>query len=79
MSSFLNIRSSRPEVSRKKGVLKVKILQNSLKNIRDAFFNLINFRLKVRNFIEETLTYAPFVERRNFFEISAKNQHCNNG
>ena len=32
MSSFLNIKSSRPEVSCKKYVLKINILQNSLKN-----------------------------------------------
>ena len=37
MSSFLNIRSSCPEVS-EKGVL--KFLRNSLKNVRDAVFNL---------------------------------------
>ena len=46
MSSFLNIRRSRPEESRKKCVLKINILQDSLKNIDDAFFNLRKFQAK---------------------------------
>ena len=46
MPIFLNIRSSYPEVSCKNGVLKTKFLQNSLKNICDAVFNLIKFQAK---------------------------------
>ena len=62
MSSFLNIRSSRPEVSCKKGVLKVKILQNSFKNIRDAVFHLIKFQaIKFYNFIEKRLRHMSFL------------------
>ena len=38
MSSFLNIRSSHSEESCKKCLLKINILQDSLKNIHDAFF-----------------------------------------
>ena len=44
MSSFL--KNSRLEVSCKIGVLKIKTLQDSLKNIRDAVFNLIKIRAK---------------------------------
>ena len=44
-STFLNIRSSHPEESCKKCVLKINSLQNSLKNIHDAVFNLIKFQL----------------------------------
>ena len=40
--SFLNIKNSGLEVSSKKGVIEIKILQNSLKNIRDAVFKLIH-------------------------------------
>ena len=60
MSSFLNTRSSRLEVSCKKDVLHIKILENSLKKVRDAVFNLINFRLKVYNFIEKGLQHMCF-------------------
>ena len=42
MLSFLNARSSHPKVSYKKDVLKIKILQNWLKNIRDKVFNKIS-------------------------------------
>ena len=42
MSRFLYIRGSRLEVSCKEGVLKIKILQNSLKNIHDAVSNKIS-------------------------------------
>ena len=46
MSKFLEIRSNRPKVSCKKGVLKNS--QNSLKNIRDAVLNLMKFHAKVQ-------------------------------
>ena len=46
MSIFQKIRSSRQEVSYKKNFLKLKLLQNSLKNIRDVFFNLKKFQAK---------------------------------
>ena len=76
MSTFLNIRTSRPEVSCKKGVLKMIILQNSLKNNLYAVFNLIKFQAKVfQLYWEETPAYALFVERRKKyllkFEIAA--------
>ena len=59
MSSFINTRSSRPEVSCKKVVLKIKILQNSLKNIRDAVFNLMKFQAKdLKIFRKETPAYV---------------------
>ena len=65
MWSFLNIRNSRSEVSSKEGVLKIKILQNSLKNIHDAVFNLIKFQAKDQQFYwKETLGCALFVERQ---------------
>ena len=65
MSTFLNIRTSRPEVSCKKGVLKMIILQNSLKNNLYAVFNLIKFQAKVfQLYWEETPAYALFVEHR---------------
>ena len=46
MSRFQNIRGSLQEVSCEKGVLKIKILQNSLKTFRDAVFKLIKFQAK---------------------------------
>ena len=42
MLRLLYIRSSRVEVSCKEGVLKIKILQNSLENIHDAVSNKIS-------------------------------------
>ena len=47
-SRFLLIKYSvsKYSVSCKKGVLKIKILQNSLKNIRGAVFDLIKFYAK---------------------------------
>ena len=58
MSSFLNIRKSRPEESCKKSVLKINILQNSLKNISDAVFSLIKFQAKGRRlYWKETPAY----------------------
>ena len=45
MPSFLNIRSSRLEECFKY-VLKIPILQNSLKNIYDTVFNLLKFQAK---------------------------------
>ena len=46
MSSFVSIGGSALEVSRKKGVPKIKIFQDSLKGIRDAVFNLIKFQAR---------------------------------
>ena len=82
MWSFLNIRNSRPEVSSKKDVLKIKIFENSLKNIGDAVFNLIKFHAKDQQFYwEETSGYALFVEcqQNATSEISSKNQNCSTG
>ena len=65
MSSFLNIRSSRPEVSCKKGVIKIKILQNFLKNIRCSVFDLIKSQAKgLQIYWKKTPAYLRFVERR---------------
>ena len=50
MSNFLNIKSSRPSISCKKGVLKIKNLQNSLKIIRYAVFKSIEFQAKLQRF-----------------------------
>ena len=52
----------------KKGVLKIKILQNSLKNIRDEAFTLIKFQQKVCNFIEKRLQHMCFP--KNFADVS---------
>ena len=63
MPSFLNI--------------KIKILQNSLKNIRDTGFNLFTFQTNcLQLYWKGTPTYALFVERRqtSTSEISSKNQ-----
>ena len=46
MPSLLNITNSYLEESRKKCVLKLNILQNSLKNIHEAVLNLIKFLAK---------------------------------
>ena len=75
MWSFLNIRNTRPEVSSKKEVLKIKILQNSLKDIRDAVFKLIKFQAKDQQvYWKETTGCALFVECRQnaTSEISSK-------
>ena len=77
MWSFLNIRNSLSEVSSKKGVFKIKILQNSLKNIRDAAFKLIKFQVKDQQvYWKETTGCALFVEHQQNAnsEISSKNQ-----
>ena len=59
MSIFQKIRSSRQEVSYKKNFLKLKLLQNSLKNIRDVFFNLKKFQAKgLQLYWKETRVYA---------------------
>ena len=59
MSIFQKIRSSRQEVSYKKKFLKLKLLQNSLKNIRDVFFNLKKFQAKgLQLYRKETRVYA---------------------
>ena len=59
MSIFQKIRSSRQEVSYKKNFLKLKLLQNSLKNIRDVFFNLKKFQAKgLQLYRKETRVYA---------------------
>ena len=82
MWSFLNIRNSRLEVSSKKGVLKIKILQNSFKNIHDAVFNLIKFQAKGQQFNwKETSGCALIVERQQnaSSEISSKNQNRSTG
>ena len=82
MWSFLNIRNSHPEVSSKKGVLKIKILQNSSKNIHDAVFKLIKFQAKGQQFYwKETSGCALFVERQQnaTSEISSKNQNNSKG
>ena len=47
MSNFLNIKSSRPC---KKGVLKIKNVQNSLAIIRYAVFKSIEFQAKLQRF-----------------------------
>ena len=60
MLSFLDFRNSRLEMSFKKGVLKIKNLQNSLKNIRDRVFNLTKFQ---RIYLKETSRCALFVEQ----------------
>ena len=67
-SSFLNIWSSRPrpKVSYKKCVLKIKILQNSLKNIC-AFLKISQMHL----FVEHWRTAT--------FEINSKNQNSSTG
>ena len=66
MWSFLNIRNSHPEVSSKKGVLKIKILQNSSKNICDAVFNLIKFQAKDKQlYSKETSGYKYFLWKIN--------------
>ena len=58
MSGFLNIRSSRPQESCKKCVLKINILQDSLKNIHDEFSNLIKFQAKgLQLYWKETPAY----------------------
>ena len=63
MWSFLNIRSSHPDVSSEKGALKTKILPNSLKNIHGTVFNLIKFQAKDQQFSwKEILGCALFVE-----------------
>ena len=82
MWSFLNIRNSRPKVSSKKDVLKIKILQNSLKNIYDAVFNLIKFQAKGQQFNwKETSGCARIVERQQnaSLEISSKIQNRSTG
>ena len=59
MSSFLNVRSSLPEVSCKKMFL--KMLQSSLKTFRAAVFTLIEFQaLKICNFMEKRLQHICF-------------------
>ena len=62
---FYSSNIARSEVSCKKGILKRKILQNLLKHIRDAIFNLIKFQTKgLQLYWKETPAYALFVERR---------------
>ena len=68
MRSFLNIR--------------IKILRNSLKNIRDAVFNLITLQTKgLQLYWKGTMAYALFVERRQTAtsETSSKNQNSSTG
>ena len=77
MWSFLNIRNSCPGVYSKKGVLKIKILQNSSKNICDAVFKLIKFQVKDQQLCwKQTLGCVLFVECRQnaTSEIFSKNQ-----
>ena len=57
MSSFLNIRSSRPEVSCKKDIS--KILQNSWKHMHAAVFTLIKSQVKgLQDYWQETPAYV---------------------
>ena len=74
MSSFVIIRSSRPEESCKKCAPKINIQQNLLKNIHKAVFNLIKVQAKGLQLIEKRFY---FVERRQTAtsEISSKNQN----
>ena len=70
------------EVSSKKGVLKIKILQNSLKNIHDAVFNLIKFQVKDQQlYWNETSGCSIFVEcwQDATSKVSSKNQNSSNG
>ena len=69
MSSFLNIRRSRPEECCKKCVLKINILQNSLKNIHDAVFKLIKFQAKgLQLYWKESPAYLLSYEFRRRFK-----------
>ena len=94
MSIFQKIRSSRQDLSCKKNFLKIKLLQNSWKIIRDVVFNLKNFRSKGRRlYWKESRAYALseefcrcfkntyFVERREAAtsEISSKDQNSSTG
>ena len=68
MPSFLNIR--------------IKILQNSLKNIRDAVFNVITFQTKgLQLYWKGIPAYALFVEHRQAatFKRSSENQYSSVG
>ena len=59
MSIFQKIRSSHQDLSCKKNFLKIKLLQNSLKIIRDVVFNLKTFQSKgLRLYWKETREYA---------------------
>ena len=53
MPSLLNITNSYLEESRKKFVLKLNILQNSLKNIHEAVLNLIKFLAKCQKLYQK--------------------------
>ena len=94
MSIFQKIRSSRQDLSCKKKFLKIKLLQNSWKIIRDVVFNLKNSRSKGRRlYWKESRAYALseefcrcfkntyFVERREAAtsEISSKDQNSSTG
>ena len=77
MSSFL--KNSRPQVSCKKGILKIKTLQDSLKNIRDVVFNLTKIQAKGQQlYWKETSTYALSLEcwQTATSQISSKNQNA---
>ena len=66
-------------MSCKKGVLKIKTLQDSLKNIRDAVFNLIKIRAKGQQlYWKETSADAHSLEcwQTATSEISFKNQNA---
>ena len=65
-----------------KNFLKIKILQNSLKNICDAVFNLIKFQAKDHQlYRKETLGSVLYVEhwQNGTSEISSKNQNSSTG
>ena len=67
MSIFQKIRSSRQDLSCKKNFLKIKLLQNSWKIIRDVVFNLKNLGLKVGDFIEKRVGHMHFP--KNFVDV----------
>ena len=81
--------SSCLKVSCKKGDLKIKILQNSLKNIRDAVFDLIKFQAKgLQLYVKElSLEFRRYFKNTYFeerqqaatSEISYKNQNSSTG